>query len=73
MNLNDFRFELVHGYLRFQGYDLEIISVKNNITSVTAVMKNECLAEGYEDLVICNSDLMAYMWGVISNQVGNKS
>ena len=65
MNLDDCRFELVQGYLKEKGYELELMVVENNVTSVTAIMKNECLATGSEDLVICNSDLIAYMWGSV--------
>ena len=67
MNLDNDRFELVEQYIKAEGYGCELMSVENNVTSVTAVLKNECLESGREYKVICNSDLIAFMWRVFSS------
>ena len=66
MNLDKDRFDLVKNFLKDNDCELELVRVHNNVTSVTAELKNECLAQGYELTEICNSDLIAYMWRVFS-------
>ena len=66
MNLDKDRFDLVKSFLKDNDCELELVRVHNNDTSVTAELKNECLAQGYELTEICNSDLIAYMWRVFS-------
>ena len=67
MSLDKDRFALVEAYIKSDGYNCELLSVENNVTSVTAVLKNESLEFGKEYKVICNSDLIAFMWRVFSS------
>lgn len=66
MNLDEHRFDLIEQFLEDNGCELKLLEIDNNITSVTAKLENECLVEGYELTEICNSDLIAYMWSVLS-------
>tara|TARA_R110002124_G_C8672462_1_gene491360 strand:+ start:418 stop:624 length:207 start_codon:yes stop_codon:yes gene_type:complete len=56
------RFELIELFLNSTGCELKLLEVTNNVTSVTAKVENVCLAQGYEIMEICNSDLMVYIW-----------